>query len=140
MPLYHPRSRQTDRSLTIQEVDAPAAETPAGVIVLLSPGLTDLALPLQEALGSGFTVQTAGTGGRGVMIVGPVGAAGVALLRVSYPGVVLLVLDRRGRGPRSADAVVHLEAGADGYLASPPVAEVASHVRALARRARTAAA
>jgi hypothetical protein len=112
------------------------AELPVGVAVLLSPGLADMAAPLMQALGAGFVVETDGPGVSGVMIIGPAGPAGLGFLRASHPGVVLLVVDRRGSGPRPAEAVAHLEAGADGYLANPPIAEVASHVRALARRAR----
>jgi hypothetical protein len=112
------------------------AELPVGVAVLLSPGLADMAAPLMQALGAGFVVETDGPGVSGVMIIGPAGPAGLGFLRVSHPGVVLLVVDRRGSGPRPAEAVAHLGAGADGYLANPPIAEVASHVRALARRAR----
>jgi DNA-binding response OmpR family regulator len=74
------------------------------------------------------------------MIVGPVGPAGVAFLRISHPGVVLLVVDRRGYGPRPVEAVAHLDSGADGYLANPLVVEVASHVQALVRRAAARAA
>jgi DNA-binding response OmpR family regulator len=68
------------------------------------------------------------------MLTGPVGPAGVAFLRICYPKAALLVIDRRGRPGRSSAVVDNLEAGADGYLTSPTLAEVASHVQALARR------
>ena len=112
--------------------DAPGQ--PAPVSVLLSPGLAELAPALSRALGSEFAVTTDRIGRRGVMLTGPVGPAGVAFLRASYPGVGLLVVDRRWSGRRAGEVVINLEAGADGYLTSPSVAEMASHVTALARR------
>jgi hypothetical protein len=114
-----------------------AAPTP-GVPVLLSPGVVELEAGLSRELGPGFSVQTEGPGADGVMVVGPLGPAAMAFLRASHPGVVLLVVDRRWHVPNPNEAVIHLEAGADGYLASPMVAEVASHVRALVRRRRLA--
>jgi len=111
----------------------------AGVPVLLSPGVVELEPALSRELGPGFSVETEGLGADGVMIVGPLGPAAMAFLRASHPGVVLLVVDRRSHVPNPDQAVIHLEAGADGYLASPMVAEVASHVRALVRRRRYAA-
>ncbi|MDQ1356344.1 MAG: hypothetical protein QOG44_717 [Acidimicrobiaceae bacterium] len=134
---WHHR-RTPERPIEATEPDV--AQPADGVPVLLSPGLVDLAGPLSAALGPGFAVETEGLGWSGVMIVGPVGPPGVSFLRISHPGVVLLVVDRRGYGPRSIEAVAHLDAGADGYLASPPVAEVASHVQALVRRASANAA
>ncbi len=117
------------------ELDLSDGEQVAAVAVLLSPGLVELAPSLTQALGGGFSVRTDGPCTSGVMIFGPVGPAGVAFLRASHPGVVLLVIDRRWPSSQPAEAVTHLEAGADGYLSSPLVAEVASHVRALVRRA-----
>lgn len=102
--------------------------------VLLSPGLAELAPALAAALGGGFAVTTDHMVGRGVMVTGPAGPIGVAFLWASYPGVGVLIVDRRWPRRRPAEAVAHLEAGADGYLASPTVAEVASHIQALARR------
>jgi hypothetical protein len=116
----------------LDPVDPPG---PAAVPVLLSPGLAELAGPLTSALGAGFRVLTDGSVNTGVMIVGPLGPVGIAFLRASHPEVVLLVVDRRWSSSQPNEAVAHLEAGADGYLASPLMAEVASHVRALARRA-----
>jgi hypothetical protein len=107
------------------------------VTVLLSPGLVELAPSLGQALGPGFRIETDHSGACHVLIVGPVGPAGVAFLRASHRGAALLVVDRRWptSWTHAGEAVVHLEAGADGYLLSPPVSEVASHVRALIRRA-----
>ena len=109
-------------------------ERAPAVTVLLSPGLAELAPSLAHALGPDFSVRTEGRSEGGVMIVGPVGPTGIAFLRASHPKAVLLVIDRRWPSSQPAEAVNHLEAGADGYLCSPPLAEVASHVRALARR------
>ncbi len=108
-----------------------------GVPVLLSPGVIELEPALSRELGPGFSVQTEGPGADGVMIVGPLGPAAMAFLRASHPDVVLLVVDRRWHVPDPNEAVIHLEAGADGYLASPVAAEVASHVRALVRHGGT---
>jgi hypothetical protein len=102
--------------------------------VLLSPGLAEIAPTLSDLLGPDFAVSTERIGTGGVMVTGPVGPVGVAFLRASYPGVRLLVVDRRWAGRRTGEAVIHLEAGADGYLSSPTIAEVASHVQALSRR------
>jgi len=104
------------------------------VSVLLSPGLAELAPGVAAALGAEFAVTTDRLVGRGIMVTGPVGPIGVAFLQASYPGTGLLIVDRRWPHRRPAEAVVHLEAGADGYLASPTVAELASHIQALARR------
>lgn len=112
----------------------------SGVAVLLSPGVVEMGPALSRELGPGFSVLTDGPGVTGVMIVGPLGPAAMAFLRASHPGIGLLVVDRRWHVPRPDEAVIHLEAGADGYLACPPAAEVASHVRALARRGRSASA
>jgi hypothetical protein len=117
------------------DLDAVDPPTRADVPVVLSPGLAELAVPLTNALGPPFRVLSDGSVNTGVMIVGPLGPVGIAFLRASHPGVVLLVVDRRWSSSQPNEAVAHLEAGADGYLASPMVAEVASHVRALARRA-----
>jgi hypothetical protein len=102
--------------------------------VLLSPGLAEMAPTLSDLLGPDFAVSTERVGTGGVMVTGPVGPVGVAFLSASYPGVRLLVVDRRWAGRRTGEAVLHLEAGADGYLSSPTIADVASHVQALARR------
>ena len=138
MALFHRHIPPRPNPLAV-EPDRSAVAPGGGLPVLLSPGLVDLAPALAQALGGEFAVQTEGRGGEGVMVVGPSGPAGIAFLRASHPGVALLVVDRRGGRSSATEAVVHLEAGADGYLAGPPVAEVASHVRALARR-RTATA
>ncbi len=139
MPILRRHDRRT-ADPPIDEAPPAVPHQAGGVPVLLSPGLVDLAAPLSQALGPGFSVETEGLGWSGVMLVGAVGATGVRFLRISHPGVVLLVVDRRGYGHRPIDAVTHLDAGADGYLANPPVAEVASHVQALVRRAGVSAA
>jgi hypothetical protein len=139
MPIFRRRHRRSEEP-PIEGGKLSAARPADDVAVLLSPGLMDLATPLSEALGPGYSVATEGLGWSGVMIVGPVGPAGVSFLRISHPGVVLLVVDRRGYGPRPIEAVAHLDAGADGYLANPLVVEVASHVQAMVRRAASMAA
>jgi hypothetical protein len=138
MAIFRRHARPTTRSPG-NDRTPPVVPDHDAVVVLLSPGLVDIAVLLAEVLGPGFVVQSDGPGASGVMLVGPLGPVGVAFLRVSHPGVVLLVVDRRGSGSHAVEAVAHLEAGADGYLANPPVAEVASHVQALARRRRPAA-
>ena len=114
--------------------NASRRENVARIPVLLSAGMAEMAPALSAALGAGFDVTTEPRSARGVMLTGPVGPAGVAFLRVCYPQAALLVIDRRWRAARSNEVVVNLEAGADGYLANPTLAEVASHVQALARR------
>jgi hypothetical protein len=135
MVTFRRRNRRNERRIEppVHNTEPTAGEQP-GVPVLLSPSLVELAASLSQALGADFAVQTEGHGATGVMIVGPCGPAGIAFLRASHPRTVLLVIDRRWSVPRPAEAVIHLEAGADGYLARPLVAEVASQVRALARR------
>jgi hypothetical protein len=100
----------------------PDVATAPAVTVVLSPGLVELAPGLSRTLGPGFSVTTDAVGAHGVMLVGPVGPAGVALLRASHPGVLLLVVDRRGRSLGTNEAVEYLEAGADGYLSNPVLA------------------
>lgn len=109
-------------------------ENATRIPVLLSAGLAEMAPTLSRALGPSFEVTTEPRSDRGVMLTGPVGPAGVAFLRVCYPQAALLVIDRRWRAGRSNEVVVNLEAGADGYLTGPTLAEVASHIQALARR------
>jgi hypothetical protein len=136
MLIFHRRNRCSEHVAAPVEASEPAVDASLDrVAVLLSVGLTELAPALSRELGPGFSVVTEGPGESGVMIVGPCGPAGVAFLRASHRGVVILVVDRRWPASRPDEAVIHLEAGADGYLSSPPVAEVASHVRALVRRA-----
>jgi len=129
------RKRGRGHTVASAEPDPSVGDNDA-VAVLLSAGLVELAPSLAQALGPGFAVGTDDRGVCRVMIVGPVGPTGVAFLRASHPGAMVLVVDRRWPSSRGHPdvAVIHLEAGADGYLLSPPVAEVASHVRALARR------
>ena len=110
------------------------AEAAPGISVLLSPGLAEISPSLSRVLGPEFDVTTERVRVGGIMITGPVGPVGVAFLRASYPGVGLLIVDRRWPSRRPSEAVVHLEAGADGYLSSPSIVEVASHVLALTRR------
>lgn len=114
--------------------DALDPPPPEAVPVLLSPGLSELAPALALSLGPEYAVQTDGSEDWGVMVVGPLGAAGIAFLRASHRHMRLLVVDRRWPSSQPNEAVLHLEAGADGYLCSPLVAEVASHIKALVRR------
>ncbi|MGH9124801.1 MAG: hypothetical protein ACRDZ8_08765 [Acidimicrobiales bacterium] len=114
--------------------DALDPPLPEAVPVLLSPGMSELAPALALSLGPQYAVQTDGSGEWGVMVVGPLGAAGIAFLRASHRHMRLLVVDRRWASSQPNEAVLHLEAGADGYLSSPLVAEVASHIKALVRR------
>jgi hypothetical protein len=134
MQIFHRRRQHEDAPPVPSPASEPEGPIAPGVAVLLSPGVVDLEPALSRLLGPGFTVQGDGPGTDGVMIVGPLGPAAVAFLRASHPGVALLVVDRRWHVPNPNEAVLHLEAGADGYLASPLVAEVASHVRAQVRR------
>jgi hypothetical protein len=133
MGIFHRRIGDDGRPVA-PAVEPKSSPRPPGLSVLLSPGLAEVAPALAPALGPGFAVMTDQVVGRGIMVSGPVGPIGVAFLRASYPGVGLLIVDRRWPSRRPAEAVVHLEAGADGYLASPTVAELASHIQALARR------
>lgn len=136
MRIFHRHSqddcRTTDPSRDV--ADGITTQPDPGISVLLSPGLAEMAPALAHVLGSEFDVTTEAVRAHGVMITGPVGPVGVAFLRASYPGIGLLVVDRRWPGRRPTEAVVHLEAGADGYLSNPTIVEVASHVLVLTRR------
>jgi hypothetical protein len=115
-------ARETTLLRPPRPAQRPPPEPAAGLPVLLSPGLAELAPGLAQILGPEFEVSTEHVGQCRVLMTGPVGLAGVAFLRASYPSTGLLVVDRRWPGRRPGEAVIVLDAGADGYLCSPSLA------------------
>jgi hypothetical protein len=104
------------------------------VTVSVAAALRRLLGPLEPSLGAGYRLVTDDLDGSNVAVVGAVGAAELQRLRRCHPRPALLVVDPR-TGYDTTEAVAYLDAGADGYLRTATVGEVAAHVRALSRSA-----
>jgi hypothetical protein len=114
---------------------AAAPRTAVPVPVSVSSGVDERLPGLGDALGRGIDVVVDEPSRSAVMIVGAIGPAGVAFLRARYPSARVLVLDHYAAAEMRA-ASGYLDAGADAYLTSASLGEVAAHVRALLRRPR----
>ena len=130
-----PRKQPPGRRPSAPRTAAPISDSTAPVtVVSLSAGLGYLAASLASILGAEFTVCVDGHDGADVVVVGPVGTAGVAVLALRYrmAGLVVVV---PGRVDATA-AVAYLDAGADDFVATGSVVELAAHIVAVGRRCR----
>jgi hypothetical protein len=106
------------------------------ISVHVSEGLAPIAVDIAERLGPGFDVTVGPPAGGNVAVLAALGREAIAFFHARHPDTVFLVV-KRGATGHDDGATDYLDAGADQFLASGSIDEVALHIRALARRLGT---
>ncbi|MEY2460934.1 MAG: hypothetical protein QOG30_2764 [Acidimicrobiaceae bacterium] len=106
------------------------------VRVRITEGLAPIAAAVAERLGPGFEVTVGSPTGGSIAVVAALGREATAFVHAQHPDALLLVV-KRGATGHDDGAADYLNAGADQFLASGSLDEVALHIRALARRLRS---
>jgi hypothetical protein len=103
--------------------------------VRVSEGLAPVAADIATRLGPGFDVTVGAPTHDSVAVVAALGREAIAFVHGQHPDAVLLVV-KRGATGHDDEPADYLDAGADQFLESGSLDEIAVYIRALSRRLR----